>query len=96
MFVLKQHGRFKRNARLGFQRAVVVQAHMAAVGALRRDGGAKLIDHQAGRHALQPGLPRDGGEALDQKIGEGRPVACRQADAARAHAVAGRQAAVDH
>jgi hypothetical protein len=91
LLVLEQHLLLEGDVHFAVERAVVVDAQRRFVAALDGDGDAVLVDHVAGHDALQPCVARDGGKALDQELGDGRPGAVGQADAARAHAVAGGQ-----
>ena len=81
----------ERDAGLVVEEAVVVDAQRRLVGPLGRDRHAVLVDHLAGRDAGLPGRARDGREAIHQELGDRGPGAGRQADAARADAVAGGQ-----
>jgi hypothetical protein len=91
VFVPEQDGFVERDAALGLERAVVVDAQPCFVGPSFGDRHAVLVDHLARAHARFPGAARDGGEALHQELGDGGPGPGRQRDAARADAVAGGQ-----
>ena len=94
MRVLKNNGFFKRYAGLCGQGAVVINADVALVGALRCHRLAQRVHHQVGSHAAYPFTAGNGWETFDQEIGDGGPGAQRgrgQADAAGPHAVTGGQ-----
>ena len=86
MPVLKHHGGFKGYDRLIGNVPVVVDPHMALVGAPGRDRHAELVGHLPGCHARKPCGARNGRKVLDQKVRDGGPGTRRQADATGADA----------